>query len=123
MREAEEPIDGRFVIFLPTEMATGTGAHVNAPFYGSLDRRRILFKDSYNRLLLDCVLDLSLDAVAGLAATVPEVAQARAIVDILSSVEQPGRRDGREHAGFAVRVGPTTLAAALEGCRLILCDG
>ena len=44
VREGPEPDGGRFVMFLPTEMATGTGAHVNAPFFGSLDRRRIDFR-------------------------------------------------------------------------------
>ena len=29
-------------------MSTGTGAHINAPFYGSLDRRQINFNDEYN---------------------------------------------------------------------------
>ena len=60
VRQGEESAEGRFVIFLPTEMATGTGAHFNAPFYGSLDRRQILFEGKYNRLLLDCLVDLSL---------------------------------------------------------------
>ena len=55
------------MIFLPTETGTGTGAHVNAPFYGTLDRRNIDFTEPYNALLLDYVLDLCLDAVAGLA--------------------------------------------------------
>ena len=36
VEEAPSPDKGLFVIFLPTEMATGTGAHINAPFYSSL---------------------------------------------------------------------------------------
>ena len=55
--DASDADGGVFVIFLPTETRTGTGAHVNAPFYGSLDRRKIDFDEPYNALLLDCVLD------------------------------------------------------------------
>ena len=85
VRESPEPDEGRFVIFLPTEMATGTGAHVNAPFYGSLDRRQIDFGGEYNTLLLDCVADLCLSAVDHLLAGEPEDNLGRALVDILGA--------------------------------------
>ena len=92
VQEGEDSAEGRFVIFLPTEMATGTGAHINAPFYGSLDRRRILFQDEYNRLLLDCVVDLSLDVIGDLAAGEPGGSR-RARVGRHSLVERRGRRN------------------------------
>ena len=76
--------EGVFVIFLPTEKTTGTGAHVNAPFYGSLDRRQIDFNEPYNELLLNGVLTLCLDAVQALAAGSPEEWRARAILDMLA---------------------------------------
>ena len=85
VREGEEAAEGRFAIFLPTEMTTGTGAHINGPFFGSLDRRQIQFDDEYNRMLLDCVVELSLDAVQDLAAGEPEDERGRAIIDILAS--------------------------------------
>ena len=78
---------GVFVIFLPTETRTGTGAHINAPFYGSLDRRKINFAEPYNALLLDYVLDLCLDVVNGLVEQQPESWKARAVIDLLSSTE------------------------------------
>ena len=90
VQEAPEPDEGIFVIFLPTEIKTGTGAHVNAPFYGSLDRRQIDFTHPYNGLLLEHVLDLCLDAVTGLTAGPPEDRRARAVVDILSSTAPVG---------------------------------
>ena len=77
--------EGKFVIFLPTEMATGIGANINAPFYGSLDRRRIVFSDSYNTLLLDCIADLCLDAVDDLLDGKPNDVCGRALVDILGA--------------------------------------
>ena len=78
--------EGVFVIFLPTEKTTGTGTHINAPFYGSLDRRQIDFNERYNEFILEGVLDLCLDAVGDLVAGQAEVWRARAVLDILSSV-------------------------------------
>ena len=121
VREGEERTDGRFVIFLPTEMATGTGAHINAPFFGSLDRRRILFDDEYNRLLLDCVVDLSLDAIEDLAAGEPEDARGRAIVDILSSHDEVGET-GDSMLALVLRNRAVGEGAPLEERELLLCD-
>ena len=85
--------EGVFVIFLPTETKTGTGAHVNAPFYGSLDRRKIDFAKPYNALLLDYVLVLCLDAAAGLVEGKPEGWRARAVIDLLSSTATASGED------------------------------
>ena len=85
VEEAITPDKGLFVIFLPTDMATGTGAYINAPFYGSLDRRQIDLHDPYNKLLLATVLDLTLDAVTDLVSAKPEDWRARAAIDLLSS--------------------------------------
>ena len=85
VEEAFEPEEGVFVIFLPTEMTTGTGAHINAPFYGSLNRRRIDFNDYYNKLLLESVLDLCLDSVSELISEEPGDWRAQAVIDLLSS--------------------------------------
>lgn len=79
------PMNGAFVIFLPTTMGTGTGALVNAPFYGSLDRRQIDFTDHYNKLLVDWILDLCLDVIVDLAAGVAVDRSSRAIMDLLTS--------------------------------------
>ena len=84
---------GLFVIFLPTDMPTGTGAHINAPFYGSLDRRQIDLSDSYNEFLLATVLDLILDTVFYLVSSEPHGWQARAVVDLLASTTGVGGQD------------------------------
>ena len=85
VREGAEPNEGKFVIFLPTEMATGTGADINGPFFGTLDRRRIDFRDEYNTLLLGCVADLCLDAVDDLLDREPDDRCGQAVVDILGA--------------------------------------
>ena len=120
VQEGEVSAAGRFVIFLPTEMATGTGAHINAPFFGSLDRRRIRFEDEYNRLLLDCVVDLSLDVIGDLAAGEPEEASGRTIVDILSSDGEVGETG--ETMLALLRDRAAVLGDPLAGRRLMLCD-
>ena len=111
---------GVFVIFLPTETKTGTGAHVNAPFYGSLDRRKIDFAKPYNSLLLDYVLDLSLDAVTGLVDRQPEGWRARAVIDLLSSTATVGGEDW----WFIVRLRDLASERGNPLCdqALILCD-
>ena len=92
VEEAIEPDKGLFVIFLPTDMPTGTGAHINAPFYGSLDRRQIDLSDSYNEFLLETVMDLILDTIAYLVSAEPEGWRARAVIDLLSSTTNVGEQ-------------------------------
>ena len=120
VREGEYRAKGRFVIFLPTEMSTGTGAHVNAPFYGSLDRRRILFEDEYNRLLLDWLLDLSLDVIADLATGEPDEVNGRAIIDILSFDGEVGETG--KTMQVLLRERAAGRDAPLDSLRLVLCD-
>ena len=120
VQEGEDSADGRFVIFLPTEMATGTGAHVNAPFFGSLDRRRIMFEDEYNRLLLDCAVDLSLDVIGDVATGEPEESRGRAIIDMLSSDGEVGKTG--ETMLALLRDRAAARGAPLDRRRLMLCD-
>ena len=120
VQEGEDSPEGRFVIFLPTEMATGTGAHLNAPFYGSLDRRRVLFEDEYNRLLLGCLVDLSLDVIGDLAVGEPKAASGRAIIDILSSDGEVGETG--ETMLALLRERAAAQDAPLDALRLVLCD-
>ena len=84
VEETREPRQGVFVIFLPTKVKTDVASQVNAPFYGSLDRRQINFKDRYNALLMEFVADLVLDAADELVAGSPEDWRGRAVVDLLA---------------------------------------
>ena len=121
VEETREARPGAFVIFLPTAMETGVGAHVNAPFHGSLDRTKIDFGDEYNELLLEFVTDLVIDAVADLVRGPAEVWRGWAVIDLLGRIrgshasDDPGlTRRLRERARD--RDGP------LDRTALILCD-
>lgn len=117
VEDRESPETGVFVIFLPTELATGTGGHINASFYGKLDRRDIDFDDQYNALLLGQVADLCLDVSAQLVAAPPEAWRARAVVDLLASTGAPPARSQ------PILMDQILLRAEdLQNARLILCD-
>lgn len=120
VEEAPNPEEGVFVIFLPTEMTTGTGTHINAPFYGSLDRRQINFDNPYNEMLLESVLDLCLDVVTELISEESEDWRARAVIDLLSSTGNVGGKDWR----FMNRLHDRALERdnSLENQALVLCD-
>ena len=120
VREGPNSDEGKFVIFLPTEMATGTGAHINAPFYGSLDRRRIDFSDPYNTLLLGCIADLCLDAVDDLLDGDPHGHYGQALVDILGARGEVG--DTGQSILELVRERANARNRELNDYALVLCD-
>ncbi len=74
-------------------MKTGIGAHVNAPSYGSLDRKTIDFDDAYNELMLEFVTDLALDAVLELVRGPAEPWRGRAVIDLLAQAGSPPSDD------------------------------
>ena len=122
VEDADSSGKGSFVIFLPTETKTGTGAHINAPFYGSLDRRHINFEDKYNNFLLENALDLCLDAVADLVSGgQPNDWQAKAVIDLLSSTTHA---DGlNQSITECLQARAMNRDCALDDLALILCDG
>ena len=120
VEEAIESDKGLFVIFLPTDMPTGTGAHINAPFYGSLDRRQIDLSDSYNEFLLETVMDLILDTIAYLVSAEPEGWQARAVIDLLASTTRVGGQDSFLIDALNQRA--TERGKPLNDLALIHCD-
>jgi len=120
VERASKPSQGRFVIFLPTEVETGTSTHINAPFYGSLDRRHIDFKDVYNKLLLGVVLDLTLEAVAQLTEAAPEESNGRAVIDLIASAKNVGGWDFSLMDELNERAAESGVALASRP--LILCD-
>ena len=120
VEEAPEAQQGVFVIFLPTAMMTGTGAYINAPFYGSLDRRQINFDNAYNDMLLESVLDLCLDAAIGLVADESRNWQAGALIDLLSSTSPVSGQDWQLMDELHDRA--LERDSPLENQPLILCD-
>ena len=121
VREGPQSDEGKFVIFLPTEMATGTGANINAPFFSSLDRRQIDFGDAYNTLLLGCIADLCLDAVDDLLDGEPENLRGQALVDILGAWDEVGNT-GQSMLEM-VRERAAARNGELDDRALVLCDG
>ena len=121
VEDALTSAEGVFVIFLPTEKTTGTGAHVNAPFYGSLNRRQINFDEPYNKILLQNVEDLCLDAVRELTTAQPEGWRARAVVDILSSTNPVGDEPWRLVTKLCERA--IDQGFPLGDQPVVLCDG
>ena len=115
---------GLYFISLPTETDTTVGAHINAPFYGSLDRRYIYFEHEYNELLLDFVTDLMRDAVEGIAAGDPEDDwRGPTLIDLLAPVPgSPGAKKGPPLTG-TLRELQFANKRPLDHQALILCDG
>ncbi len=82
-RLGDVPDAGRFSIFLPTLVTTGSAIHVNAPFFGDMSRTAISFEDAYNRHLLESAGELVVEVIRSqLAGKGPT--EARAIIDMLS---------------------------------------
>ena len=123
VEETRKAPEGAFVIFLPTTMKTGVSAHVNAPFYGSLDRKNIDFGDGYNELLVEFLADMVLDAVIELVNGPAEPWRGMAVVDLLGQVAAPGSDGPGLTRRFQERARGRGEGIALEQLELILCDG
>lgn len=78
---------GRYNIFLPTELQTGCFAHINGPFYGDMSRTNIDTKKDYNKLLLKYTGQMAVDVIVHVLAG-KGVEESCAIVDIMA--QTPG---------------------------------
>ena len=123
VEQTRETRQGALVVFLPTTMKTGIGAHVNAPSYGSLDRKTINFDDAYNELMLQFVTDLALDAVRELVKGPAEPWRGRAVIDLLAQAGSPPSDDPELTRRLRERARDRDDYPALEQQALILCDG
>ena len=118
VEETAKSCSGVYVIFLPTDKRTTVGAFLNAPFYGSLNRREINFDNEYNGLLLDFLADLILDTVIELVSGPPEPWRGRAVLDLLASPEI----DDGESMTARLSGRASDRGHALDQLALILCD-
>ena len=123
VEDTREARQGALVIFLPTTMKTGIGAHVNAPSYGSLNRKTIDFGDAYNELMLEFVTDLALDAVLELVKGSDEAWRGRAVIDLLAQAGSPPSDDPELTRRLRERARDRKSYPPLEQQALILCDG
>ena len=122
VEETSETRKGVYVVFLPTNMRTTVGAHINAPFYASLDRKQIDFQDAYNKLLLEFVKKLMRDAVEELVACDPEPWRGRAVMDLLAPVPDSSEAKKGPPLTSALRELGFANERPLEDEALILCD-
>ncbi|MDE0553442.1 MAG: hypothetical protein OXI24_04455, partial [Candidatus Poribacteria bacterium] len=120
IEEASFADKGRFVIFLPTEMKTGTGTHINAPFYGSLSRQHIEFDDPYNEFLLNEVLNLILDVTFSHLLESQEEWSARAVIDLFASLTYVDGQDWKIMENLINQSDQRGID--LNEIKLILCD-
>ena len=97
---AAAPPSGRYSIALPTVQPTGTGAFVNAPFYGDIDRRGVDFDHDYNEILRRAAAGLSAAVALDLAGGGEQ--QARHVLDLVAPV-----------GGAAASIAPA-VASAIE---------
>lgn len=81
---SDSPVEGRFFIYLPTELPSGSSVHLNAPFYGDLSRKTVDFELPLNALLLaelgSLATSVILEELKGRNDT-----EARAIIDLCAS--------------------------------------
>ena len=103
-------------------MKTTVGAHINAPFYASLDRKRINFQDPYNKLLLDFAKKLMRDAVEELVARDPEPWRGRAVMDLVAPVPDSSEAKRGPSLTSALRKLGFANERPLDDVALILCD-
>lgn len=78
---------GRFAIYLPTKASTGTGAWVNAPFYGKIDRTGIDWDRKWNSSLLNQAV-ICVGEMFTLLARSSDIASGQAILHLLGIIDK-----------------------------------
>ena len=84
--------EGRFSIYLPTLVKTGTGAWINAPFYGSIDRKSIEWDRKWNSNILSHAVTCVKDMVSILRSShdieSSQIESSQAILRLLGIIDQ-----------------------------------
>lgn len=119
VRLGNEPDAGRFSIYLPTLVPTGSAVHINAPFFGDMSRTSIPFDDAYNKYLLETATDLSLEIVRGKLAGKGEI-EACAILDFLAPL---GSGPATERWAGLIAEAESRASASLVEEPLVLAEG
>ncbi|NPA76917.1 MAG: DUF3883 domain-containing protein [Candidatus Diapherotrites archaeon] len=91
----ESPVrNGRLYAFLPSETFTGLPFHINADFFPSSDRKRILLDGDYqadwNRLALNCAVETLARNIDGLLDLFPDLATFWRFVAQVKQAEEGG---------------------------------
>lgn len=80
---SESPIQGLIFIFLPTRQPNGFFYHINAPFFGDINRKSINLEKPYNKFLLSLVGALVYDVASYLKEKTPKYCEDM-IIDLIS---------------------------------------
>lgn len=74
---------GKMFIFLPTKQHSGLGFHINAPFFGQMNRKDIDFSLPLNKLYIEETAQLLFDSIKYIIQTKPKNCE-NIIIDLLS---------------------------------------
>ena len=80
--------EGRFSIYLPTQAKTGTGAWINAPFYGSIDRKSIEWRSQKWNSCLLCHAVACVGDMVRLLRRSHDIESSQAILSLLGIIVQ-----------------------------------
>ncbi|RME42913.1 MAG: hypothetical protein D6796_13770, partial [Caldilineae bacterium] len=123
----ESPLEsGLLYAFLPSETHTGFPFHINADFFPSPDRKRILlgsdYKSDWNRLALQCAAQTLARNVSGLLELYPDLRLFWKFVSQIQAADERGPLQGQipafwkqMHVGVSIR--PTVLTASQKKMR------
>lgn len=94
--------DGLFAAFLPTQQPTGFAAHINADFYPSSDRKRILFDAKYETEWNEAAVRAAARTLTAALPQFPELLGAKATWAMISDWDKLNRdvADRRQPAAF-----------------------
>lgn len=99
----EKPIQkGLFCAFLPTEHETGLPFHINADFYPSSDRKKIIFEQDYQSQWNYAAIEGAATALAKSLEKLPQLLGPKNLWETLSSIYKIWQeaRNGRRHDVF-----------------------
>lgn len=91
--KGEKREDGLVFIYLPTKQSTGLSMHVNAPFYGQMNRKSIDCSVRINAFLLEEMAELIFQAVCDVLSRQPDES-GDMIIDLLSFKNNLSERPG-----------------------------
>lgn len=100
--EETEPL-GRFCVCLPTEHDTGLPFHINADFYPSSDRKKIILESDYQSQWNYAAIEGAAETLANSFNQLPKVLGHKNLWELISSIHKVGQEAeaGKRHTKLA----------------------